>query len=106
MTGTPRLAHRGDETELYARHAAALARIVIGRVSTSRANVEDACAYAWMQMLRHQPARETLLAWLVTTATREAIRLTRRDGREARLDDACDEIPEPAATIDEHLELL
>lgn len=65
----------GDETELYERYALRLASIIARQVSTSSANVEDACSHAWLQMLRYQPARETLLNWLVRTGTREAINL-------------------------------
>jgi len=69
---------RGDEAELYAQLAARLTKIVARQVSTSSANVEDACSFAWLQMLRYQPARETVLAWLVRVGTREAIKLDRR----------------------------
>jgi RNA polymerase sigma factor (sigma-70 family) len=71
----PRL---GDEAELYEELAARLTQIVARQVTTSTANVEDACSFAWLQMLRHQPARDTVLAWLVRVGTREAIRLDRR----------------------------
>lgn len=71
----PRL---GDEAELYEQLAITLTKIVARQVTTSTANVEDACSFAWLQMLRHQPARETVLAWLVRVGTREAIRLDRR----------------------------
>ncbi|MGH2871462.1 MAG: RNA polymerase sigma factor, partial [Solirubrobacteraceae bacterium] len=98
--------YRGDEAALYASHAAALVGIVIRRVSTSPTNVEDACSYAWMQMLRHQPARETLLAWLATTATREAIRLSRRDRRDSPLGETTDAVHVPTTPIDGRLELL
>jgi RNA polymerase sigma factor (sigma-70 family) len=71
----------GDEAELYARYAPRLVRIVARQVRTSSANVEDACSHAWLQMLRYQPARETLLSWLVRTGTREAVKLDRRARR-------------------------
>jgi RNA polymerase sigma factor (sigma-70 family) len=82
---------RGDEAELYSQLAHKLARIVANRVKTSSANVDDACAFAWLQMLRHQPPRETLLAWLVTTGTREATKLDRRARRQVEpTDDLAD----------------
>ena len=71
------VSQHGDEAELYARYASSLVRIVARQVRTSSANVEDACSHAWLQMLRYQPARETLLSWLVRTGTREAVRLDR-----------------------------
>jgi hypothetical protein len=50
-------------------------------VKTSDANVDDACSFAWMQLIRRQPTRATVLAWLTTVAIPEAIRLDRQDGR-------------------------
>jgi hypothetical protein len=42
--------------------------------------VDDACNYAWMEFIRHQPDRDgRWKAWLVTTAQREAWKL---DGKE------------------------
>ncbi|MCU1677339.1 MAG: hypothetical protein JWM93_2097, partial [Frankiales bacterium] len=38
----------------------------------------DACSYAWLQFLRHQPDRDTALCWLSTVAVREAWRLSAR----------------------------
>ncbi len=69
---------QGDEAELYARYGPKLRRIVDHQVRTSSANVEDACSHAWLQMPRYQPARETLLSWLVRTGIREAVKLDRR----------------------------
>jgi RNA polymerase sigma factor (sigma-70 family) len=71
----------GDETKLFRAHDARLRAIVGREVRTSRANIDDACAFAWLQMLRYQPARETLLTWLCRTAIREAIKLDRRARR-------------------------
>jgi RNA polymerase sigma factor (sigma-70 family) len=71
----------GDEAELYARYAPRLSSIVARHVRTSNVNIEDACSHAWLQMLRYQPARETLLSWLVRTGTREAVKLDRRARR-------------------------
>lgn len=62
---------RGDEAELNEQLAARLTKIVARQVRTSTANVEDACSFAWLQMLRYQPARGTVLAWLVRVGTRE-----------------------------------
>lgn len=73
---------RGDEAELYEQLAARLIKIVARQVRTSTANVEDACSFAWVQMLHYQPARETVVAWLVRVGTREAIKLDRRARRQ------------------------
>jgi DNA-directed RNA polymerase specialized sigma24 family protein len=49
-------------------------------VNTSPDIVDDACNYAWMELIRHQPDRDgRWKAWLVTTAQREAWKL---DGKE------------------------
>lgn len=86
---TPGRADRhDDEAKLYARYAARLRRIVARRVTTSDANVDDACSHAWLHMLRYQPARATLLSWLVRTATRQAVKLDRRSRRSVELDGA------------------
>jgi RNA polymerase sigma factor (sigma-70 family) len=41
--------------------------------------IEDACCFAWLQLLRHQPERENIVGWLRVVARREAFRLLRRD---------------------------
>ena len=74
----------GDEAELYARLPRALERVVRARVGGPAACVEDACAFAWEQLLRRQPERsERLFAWLVTVAVREGWRLVRVERRQA-----------------------
>ena len=73
---------RGDEAELYSRLHAPLERIVRARVSGPQASVEDACSFAWEQLLWTQPARgESLLSWLATVAIREGWRLVRIERR-------------------------
>jgi len=68
----------GDEADLYAEHAAHLARAVHASVNTTDAIVEDACSTAWAVLLRRQPSRgATLFGWLRIVAIREAIRLDR-----------------------------
>ena len=76
---------RGDEESLFAEHQATLRGRVGRLVNTSDANVDEACSFAWMQLLRRQPMRETVLSWLTTVAIREAVRLDRRDRRDKRL---------------------
>ena len=81
----PPLPLQGDEDSLFAQHHATLRRRVGRLVNTSDANVDEACSFAWMQLVRCQPRRETTLAWLTTVAVREAVRLDRRDRRDCRL---------------------
>ena len=77
----------GDEERLYAAHADKLRRVVGAAVRTSEANIEDACSFAWLQLLCHRPRRESVFAWLATVATREAWRLHARCARDAHGDD-------------------
>ena len=77
---------RGDEANLYARHADLLLRIVSRRASAPQTVIEDACAVAWTQLLRYQPERDRVVAWLVTVATREAWTLAKRESRETSIE--------------------
>ena len=65
----------GDEPVLFREHHPRLRSHVRRLVRTSRANIEDACSFAFLQLLRHQPDREHVYGWLLRTATREAIKL-------------------------------
>jgi DNA-directed RNA polymerase specialized sigma24 family protein len=93
-TATHPPVQRGDETALYEAWAPRLLRTVASCVNTSDANVHDACSIAWMQLLRCQPRRETALAWLITVAKREAIRLDQADRRDAEALEV-DRVPDP-----------
>ena len=61
----------------------------------SRENVEDACAHAWVEFLRHQPDRDhgRWKGWLYVTAMREAWKLNALEFKERadiRQDDVAD----------------
>ena len=73
---------RGDEAELYELHAERLLGQVRAAVFASETIIEDACAFAWAQLLAYQPARDNVFAWLRTTALREAWRESARERRE------------------------
>lgn len=74
--------------ELYAEHAEKLRRVVGSHVRTSDANLEDACSFAWLQLLACSPQRgELLFGWLTTVATREAWRLHGLERRYVRDED-------------------
>lgn len=77
----------GDEERLYVANADKLRRVVGAAVRTSEANIEDACSFAWLQLLCHRPRRESVFAWLATVATREAWRLHAQCGRDTHGDD-------------------
>ena len=66
---------RGDEHALFERYGDRLRRVTSFAVNTSPEIIDDACAFAWVQLLAHQPDRETLFSWLRTVARREAVRL-------------------------------
>lgn len=88
----------GDEARLYERYAERLLHAVRNQVFAPEATIEDACAFAWAQLLAYQPKREHIFAWLRTTALREAWLLAAHE----RL-----EVPEaggPTTTHDRRLE--
>jgi RNA polymerase sigma factor (sigma-70 family) len=74
---------RGDEEQLYRDYHQRLVSSVGRAVRADPALIEDACARAWEQLIRHQPQRtERIFAWLRTVAIREAWALARKEQRE------------------------
>lgn len=63
---------QGDEAELYQRYQPRLLKTVMHFASGNGELAEDACSFAWVQLLRHQPSRATAFSWLRTLAIREA----------------------------------
>jgi len=94
---------RADLARLYLAFARPLQGSVGAEVRASRPVLEDACQFAWSQLVRDRDhvRPETVLAWLIRTATREARRLLRVEAREpsleAELESQGDTIPVPAA---------
>ncbi len=81
----------GDEGDLYALYAERLRRIVRRRVNNvPDALIDDACQLAWINLMRAQPDRETVLPWLTVVATREAWKLSTRERRDISLDRVAD----------------
>ncbi len=79
---------RGDEGQLFREHHESLVRSVRRAVNAPDALIEDACATAWVQLIRTQPDRgPTLFGWLRTTAIREAYHLSGVQRRDAALED-------------------
>ena len=86
-----RLLHPSDERHrrvapqpaaLFARYDRKLRARVRSIVTTSEANVEDACMYAWLALLRHELDEVAEpYSWLTTIAIREAVKLDRVDRR-------------------------
>lgn len=65
---------------LHGAHARSVEQAVAHRAVAQSSTVEDACSFAWMQLLTHTPVDLgpppwRALAWLTRTALREAWRL-------------------------------
>jgi len=98
---------QGDEAALYELHAERLQRSVAHALGVDHHHAEDACAFAWAQLLRYQPQRDNIAAWLVTVAAREAWRLSRR--QRAELSDELEQpdryahLEDVGATLDDQI---
>jgi RNA polymerase sigma factor (sigma-70 family) len=77
---------RGDEAELYRRHRRDLERAVAHVVNASPELIEDACQNAWTILLRTQPERVSIFAWLRVVAVHEAYRLSAAEWRDLHLE--------------------
>ena len=86
MAATPRVPLRGDEADLYAELQPRMLRLLRLRIAGSDALIEDACAFAWLQLLRCQPRRDSVYGWLCKTAIHAAYNLSQRECRDLRLD--------------------
>ena len=75
-----------DDGALFRRRHRDLERAVRANVHAPDDVIEDACAFAWMQLVRCQPDEATAYAWLKTVAIRHAWRLAARERREAPLE--------------------
>jgi RNA polymerase sigma factor (sigma-70 family) len=84
---SPQLTARGDEAHMFATYAPRLRAQVRRIVGTSPENVDDACSFAFLQLLRYQPDRDSAYPWLVKVAVREAVKLDRRSRRTLSLGD-------------------
>lgn len=88
---------------LYRRDAARLQRAVARRARADQTVIEDACAYAWVELLTNENVDVTadaIFGWLLLVATREAWRLANRDARASvRLDDP-ESGADPASSLD------
>lgn len=78
----PSNTHSERIAALYQAEADHLLNVVNRNISgTDRALVEDACAFAWAQLVRRpdvDPADPRTLTWLIVVATHEGWRLARR----------------------------
>jgi RNA polymerase sigma factor (sigma-70 family) len=104
-TATP----HGDEDQLYRRHHRDLTRAVARVVNATPELIEDACQNAWAILLRHQPERGAIFAWLRVVAVHEAYRLSAIERRDAHLEAIAtavnwEEVISDRAAIDNALE--
>jgi RNA polymerase sigma factor (sigma-70 family) len=92
-SGTVPIGGPADVGELYGLLARRLEQLVQRDVRAPDAVIEDACQIAWSRLLRHRDRvqRETVMSWLLRTAVREALRLSRRDRRELPLETTAEE---------------
>ena len=80
-TACARPSLRGDESELFRRHHRRLLRLIARDVDAPPQVIEDACAYAWLELVARQPARTNIVGWLRIVARHKAIRLAQYDRR-------------------------
>ena len=92
-------AHGGVD-ELFGRHNRGLQRAVARAVDAPRELIEDACQNAWAIMLRTQPQRGSEFGWLYVVATREALRLCRKERRQLHLEALLRPCPGDTAATD------
>jgi RNA polymerase sigma factor (sigma-70 family) len=92
-----------DTAALFSRYDRKLRDRVSAVVNTSQANIEDACMFAWLQLLRHEIDEiDAAYSWLTTVAIREAVKLDRADRRTRSLPvDATGAVIEPIDPRDE-----
>ena len=91
----PTSGHVHDLGRLYAAFSRHLEVLVRSDVRACDAVIEDACQLAWVQLVRHREsvAPEGAPRWLIRTAVREAVRMTRRHKRECSLESLLTEDP-------------
>ena len=95
---------QGDESWLFEQYSARLERIVASQVGAPEAVIEDACANAWLILLRRQPQRNTVWSWLKVVAIREAWRLAGAERRAIPLNDALASDLATAGELEERVE--
>lgn len=97
---------RGDESRLFELHHARLRREVAGYTGGDAELVEEACSFAWAQLIRKQPERPTVLAWLWRVAVRELWRLQRVEAAQHAAREPRAEACSPMETRQRWLEAL
>jgi hypothetical protein len=99
-------ARRTDQPQLFEEHAVRLHAVVSQEVHTSPANVEDACGFAWLQLVRRRPPPAVAFVWLCATAIREAMKLHRRTSQTVEVASVADVAEDARHRPDVRLELI
>src|SRR4051812_20272285 len=81
---------RGSGDQLFRLHHQRLVARLQWRLGISPEMAEDAVAFAWMQLIRSEPAHDNVVGWLYTVAKHEALALIRAASREQAVEE-----PEP-----------
>lgn len=76
---------RADVDGLYREYAAPLRVAVRARVWGTDDQVDDACAHAWLILLRARPCLDRAFFWLLRVAAHEMWRIVREDRERAPL---------------------
>ena len=80
---------RGDEADLYRKLQPRLLALLRCSVNARGQTLEDACSFAWVQLIRYQPERGSgVFGWLYVTARHEALRLIAIERRTPTLEPA------------------
>ena len=69
----------GDEEALYRAHHKRLLRLIARDVPARPQVIEDACGFAWAELLARQPERTSIVGWLRVVARGGALRLAQSD---------------------------
>ncbi len=65
----------GDEAGLYRDLQPRLLALLGSTLTAREQTLEDACSFAWVQLIACQPERRHVMAWLYVVARRKALRL-------------------------------
>lgn len=105
MTPRPKHPPTAEEaaTADFARYAHRLEKAVRANVRAPDAVIEDACSFAWLQRLTHEPDRATVYPWLTKIAIRHAWRLMSRETREVPLESLAEDMDVRHAAVDVEL---
>jgi len=81
----------GDEAGLYRDLQPRLLALLGSTLTVREQTLEDACSFAWVQLIGTQPARApSVFGWLYVTARHEALRLVAVERRTPLLEPAGD----------------